>query len=708
MPTLTTPTTVTFSIQIDQVLTLTNNFGAGRVTLSAQRGGDVVFDYTGDQLRNTPIFSSGSQGLVTITHLSGSLTYDVTSSAFGLTIPEISATRASVLGDGITSSLIGTQSTYLDIADNVKSRFLQWQDRANAANLDFTPTQFFDPSATNSAGTGSFTNPFTTATQLTNWAASLSGNLGGRCLGFKRGTITREPISLLNVYGSPSSPFVIAPYGSSQKLPQIVLGNTVTTWSAITSSPSNGLIYRVVSSVNQEIYQNGARVPKVSIVLSESALITAMLAAGTGCCGFASGFMYLYPAANENPNLGQVEMTTGTGLGNASAPALLITPANLNASRAGNITTMGIVTRLTRSYANVLNCVLGGGNQPMNVHQMYCASGQTGVDTSLTAELGSCAAFSRYGSTDSTRLTRSSVTNCFAFYALNNAFESTCEDNGLWENNESHQTSGNLLEWYGSNSNNVGRYSRQFGYSFATLQNGYFGNGALWLAGQWDTGGATLVLDSTGLKNVGNEFYMNFAKNSALYGMRVDGGTGTVLHHNTLLYRRDGNMAGLTGSLLRMISAPSSTTINVSRNAMIMPIANGTEIASVVNTTLNGSTGATIAGDYNAYLGEGSFRQRSGVSSFNIQAWRAAMVAESPTSTFDANSQFTNLNDSGFTAPFQTSWGVNMATGEPLTVNKTGNTTATLRGQGGAGLGYIRDINGMPMPLTAPTIGCFA
>jgi hypothetical protein len=91
-----------------------------------------------------------------------------------------------------------------------------------------------------------------------------------------------------------------------------------------------------------------------------------------------------------------------------------------------------------------------------------------------------------------------------------------------------------------------------------------------------------------------------------------------------------------------------------------------------------------------------------------MRAHVAAMVAESPSSTFDANSQFMNLIDSGFTAPYQTSWGVNLATGEPLTVNKTGNTTATLRGQGGAGLGYIRDINGAPMPLTAPTIGCFA
>jgi hypothetical protein len=84
MPTLTAPTTVTFSLQIDQILTLTNNFGVGSVVLSAQRGGDTVFDYTGDQLRNTPIFSSGSQGIVTITHLSGSLTYNVTDSAFPL------------------------------------------------------------------------------------------------------------------------------------------------------------------------------------------------------------------------------------------------------------------------------------------------------------------------------------------------------------------------------------------------------------------------------------------------------------------------------------------------------------------------------------------------------------------------------------------------------------------------------------------------
>jgi hypothetical protein len=93
MPTLTTPSTVTFSLQVDQILTLTSNFGAGRVVLSAQRGGDVVFDYTSDQFQNTPVFSSGSQGLVTITHLSGSLTYNVTSSTFGLDATEVASTR---------------------------------------------------------------------------------------------------------------------------------------------------------------------------------------------------------------------------------------------------------------------------------------------------------------------------------------------------------------------------------------------------------------------------------------------------------------------------------------------------------------------------------------------------------------------------------------------------------------------------------------
>jgi len=84
MPTLTTATTVTFPIQVDQVLTLTNNFGAGRVVLSAQKGGDAVISYTGAHLRDAPVFSAGSQGIVTITHLSGSLTYDLTPSAFPL------------------------------------------------------------------------------------------------------------------------------------------------------------------------------------------------------------------------------------------------------------------------------------------------------------------------------------------------------------------------------------------------------------------------------------------------------------------------------------------------------------------------------------------------------------------------------------------------------------------------------------------------
>lgn len=100
MPNLTTPSTVTFSLQVDQILTLTTNFGGGRVVLSAQRGGDVVFDYTGDQFQNAPVFSSGSQGLVTITHLVGSLTYNVNTSAFGLDSPEVASTRALVSPPG--------------------------------------------------------------------------------------------------------------------------------------------------------------------------------------------------------------------------------------------------------------------------------------------------------------------------------------------------------------------------------------------------------------------------------------------------------------------------------------------------------------------------------------------------------------------------------------------------------------------------------
>jgi hypothetical protein len=104
MPTLTTPSTVTFPIQIDQILTLTNNFGAGRVVLSAQKGGDVVFDYTNDQLLNTPVFSAGSQGLVTITHLSGSLTYNVSNSVLAtLTTGAAAAVTALVSGAGISS-----------------------------------------------------------------------------------------------------------------------------------------------------------------------------------------------------------------------------------------------------------------------------------------------------------------------------------------------------------------------------------------------------------------------------------------------------------------------------------------------------------------------------------------------------------------------------------------------------------------------------
>jgi lysophospholipase L1-like esterase len=114
MPTLTTPSTVTFSLQVDQILTLTTNFGGGRVVLSAQRGGDVVFDYTGDQFQNAPVFSSGSQGLVTITHLAGSLTYNVNTSAFGLDSPEVVSTRALVSAAGNFG-----QTTFVALGDSI-------------------------------------------------------------------------------------------------------------------------------------------------------------------------------------------------------------------------------------------------------------------------------------------------------------------------------------------------------------------------------------------------------------------------------------------------------------------------------------------------------------------------------------------------------------------------------------------------------------
>lgn len=84
MPTLTAPSTVTFPLQIDQILTLTTNFGTGNVTLSAQKSGDIVYPYSGEQMQDSPVFSPGSQGLVTITHLTGSLTYNVSTSAFPL------------------------------------------------------------------------------------------------------------------------------------------------------------------------------------------------------------------------------------------------------------------------------------------------------------------------------------------------------------------------------------------------------------------------------------------------------------------------------------------------------------------------------------------------------------------------------------------------------------------------------------------------
>jgi hypothetical protein len=84
MPTLAPGSTVSFPLQVDQVLTLTNNFSTGNVVLSAQKSGDVVYSYTNEQMQDSPVFSPGSQGIVTINNATGFLTYNVTSSAFPL------------------------------------------------------------------------------------------------------------------------------------------------------------------------------------------------------------------------------------------------------------------------------------------------------------------------------------------------------------------------------------------------------------------------------------------------------------------------------------------------------------------------------------------------------------------------------------------------------------------------------------------------
>jgi hypothetical protein len=470
---------------------------------------------------------------------------------------ELNTQQIGALADNGATS---TTTEYLDLAAKVASRFKRWQDRANAANIDQTPTHFFDPSVNaTSAGTGTYANPFTTQAQLTAWVTSLSGALGGKILGFKRGTVTTEAISLA-ANGNRSQSFIICPYGTSQNLPQIVIGSVASSWTSISAAPSSGLIYKTTSSVNQDIYQNGARVPKRSQSLSEADLLTNMAAYGPGCCGFATGFMYFYPADNENPNLGQVEMTVGTGLTNSTnTPALTI--QTLDTVNAGNIIVTGLVTRLTRGQGSSLHGptnaepTYAGGN----VHQAYCAAAQHGVDD--TAQTQSAAAFSRGGTSDAKRWNYGSVTNCFAAYIMNNAFETSNEDNGLWENNESYQVGGNLwVELFSSNSNNTVRFCKGEGNYFPTLYTNYSST-ACWVSSLYSPFGGGTPIDTTGAKNAGNSIYMNFAKDPVLGGLRIDGGTNTVAHHNTFLYTHN-RLNSIDGALLRSVNAPASTPNN--------------------------------------------------------------------------------------------------------------------------------------------------
>lgn len=509
---------------------------------------------------------------------------------------------------------------------------------------------YFDPSG--SGSTGTLADPYSTEAQVQAVITAASGNMAGKLLACKRGTTYRGGFDLTGVYGGVGSPFVIAPYGDAEALP-IFNGAVVRSdWVAHTSD-----IWKLTGvTANQDIWQNDLRVWKKTSLANMTAANTSFWDSGTNT-------LYLWPADNENPNLGQVEITS-------AAYGMHISYKNVVGT--GNISIIGTDCRYgTNSALRFDPDTASDNNAATGLIVSANKAFGGGVDKSGLSDASD--AIIVVGPT-------TSATGCYighneAAYCLNNAIEVSFLDGAVIEHNLGYDVGGNaILEMWASCKNNVVRYNKGLRASTSGRIYTTFHAGGVWLADRANITGTTY--DTAGTLNGGNLIYGNLLDTSEKAGMDIYSGLGNRVFQNTLINTGNRALKFATDIHASVVAASCEFSQNLI-HATATGSGFGSEFKNVPGTF-------DVTGDKNHYyFGASAPKWRTnGTNQTLLSTYKTAV------SPAEANSLSTVLSSA------------------PLDSNYRPTAASAVVNAGAAVTGWSMDMDGNAI-LGNPTIGCY-
>lgn len=462
---------------------------------------------------------------------------------------------------------------------------------------NLTPTHFFDPSATNSTGAGTYANPFSTQTQLAAWVTSLSGAMAGKMLGFKRGSVIKEPIKLLDVYGNKATndPFIIVPYGDNEQRPVIDLTIPSVDWKIYPGD--SRLLYKPDPYV-QSYYQviNSGDVRENVMYYTRSSLAN-LQAAGPGYFYNDGTNTYLYPLYPNGSGIVQTnEAVTPANVGLNSSSAFTVTYANVAAS--GLIHVHGISALGGRNKSFEIRESFGGSGAITSVSDIIVddiVAGMSGIESNVTAYMN---AITVYGVSTTVPLTGSLISNCESFAALNNGIEVGHIDGAKLLYNRCRNTVwGKMYEGYRNTRNCVFAYSIHDGAGDQTRRpetaqgsaiNGVDWNTSIWIPGYGNTGTSGVPAQSQG-----NVFAFNRCSN--VVGVPVKLNCGGLSLYNNFIER----YAVATFGNAIDVGVSGAATLSLSNN--VIEVNNNSPAATTTGIINSSNAGDTVAGNNNIF-----------------------------------------------------------------------------------------------------------
>lgn len=462
-----------------------------------------------------------------------------------------------------------------------------------------TPTIYVDPSASASAGRGSYRHPYTTAAEI---MARCAGNMAGQTLGFRRGTTLRHSSLIIAAMGAAGGMFTLCPYGDAQDLPIITGGAVITTWT-LYDSARNIWAY-TVGSTEHDVWQSDRRLLKVT--WDTDAATT--LAAAAGRSTYHSNVLYIKPYDGENPNLGQVEVSA------ADYAMLLAYP---DVATSGYIAVCGLDIRKARNHAL---SVAAAGNGTITAASTIQVVGNrlSGAGVDNGANLGRDG-ISIYGPSDSVRLSGVYVAGNYVEDCLNNACELGGTTGAVVEFNKAQSLGGNgVVELWASNDTASARYNWCDTMSTNGRVNTNLSAGGVWFANYYYDGASWgNSTDSGNTKNHDNQAYFNIIIRPRNRGMKASGGTGHAFRHNTVIVDPDTTDPGDTNASMGWVTEGTATNgfLDISNNLFFWTPGTAphryAQMARIDNTL--GSAKSIPTGDYNVYFtwwgaGDGGFR----------------------------------------------------------------------------------------------------